>query len=1175
MAEALAVAASVIAVLQITNSVISICYDYSAAASGTSWQLPRLMSELESLRSVLQRLEPLAKQADFSLAVPNAKRPVFIELCKPNGPLPLCCHEIKSLEAVLKTPDWSAGFGPRRKAIIQALRWPLKEKDTEKALERISRLREILAFALIADQTAISLEIKKLSESINAAVLNSQQIVKSVENATLNLQEKISVSNDISLNVREQVKSVNTSSRNRDILNWLKAPDPSTNYRNACESRHAATGSWFLEGKEFSRWKIDATSMLWLHGKAGCGKTVLSSTVITELFRRCSHASGSSIAYFFFKFSDYDNQQSGQMIRSIVKQLSSQSSEAMVELESLFSSCQNGRQPADIASLIAILQAIIRKSEHLYIVLDALDECSDIVDLLAVVQKIVEGETVQNLTTSDRMIRIQSEVVDRDISNYISYRLQTDPLLKKRWRHRPDVQEEIRTALSEKADGMFRWAFCQINHLQTCRNLPTLREALRSLPKTLDETYSRILCNIPEEYSGYAVSILRWLSYAERPMRLAELGELIAVKLSGDPWLDTDIRFPDVRELLDIFPGLLQVDVNEIEDPIVSLAHFSVKEYLVSERIKTQPPQRFWLPQLQSHELIAATCLAYILYLDDERQLFINLDTSDVVLRGKYPLNSYACSNWTRHARFVDSHQDSHQGILKDFILEFLQRDDIRRLWFRGFYVHPLLNTRMYELKYIPPLFIAASIGVRGTVKILLESGHQVNERCYLGTALETAAAQGHSFVLRSLLENGADPNLLGRDNLPPLHVAAQSRAIESVKALVEFGAEMHDERGIFGSPLIAACVSCDYLSADFLLDKGANIHTLSGKYGTALHAACAHSRGNIELIKKLVSMGAEIDARGGKYGTALQAACAHSQNDQVINFLLSLADPCIEVEESKYGTALQAVCAESHDNDKIVKLLLDHDAKKTARGGKYGTILHAACYQGNERIVQLLLGDQYPEKGTTADQNLDVNEVTTRYGTLLHAAYLGREERMVCLLLKLGANVNTNVPELGTPLHLACIKGQNPKLVKLLLDKGADVNIRRDTEPYTALEILLQHENLRDNQIKLRMLYEQSVVVEAGISPTNLTRLEKLKKQLGLPDRRRGESEKEHRLINNNLTRLSRRKKMIVEDSDDGVEDLLIWVFSEMAGTIEIELLIFYDALYDERETLPREVRD
>ena len=159
MAEGLAVAASIIAVLQITNSVISICYDYRAAANDSSWEVPRLSSELESLRSVLQRLEPLAKQADcaqqanFPQAASNASLPAFRELCKSNGLLPLYRREIETLEAALKTPDWSAGFGPKRKALVQALRWPLKAKETEKILAQVSRYRELLAFALTADQT--------------------------------------------------------------------------------------------------------------------------------------------------------------------------------------------------------------------------------------------------------------------------------------------------------------------------------------------------------------------------------------------------------------------------------------------------------------------------------------------------------------------------------------------------------------------------------------------------------------------------------------------------------------------------------------------------------------------------------------------------------------------------------------------------------------------------------------------------------------------------------------------------------------------------------------------------------------------------------------------------------------------------------------------------------------
>lgn len=179
-----------------------------------------------------------------------------------------------------------------------------------------------------------------------------------------------------------------------------------------------------------------------------------------------------------------------------------------------------------------------------------------------------------------------------------------------------------------------------------------------------------------------------------------------------------------------------------------------------------------------------------------------------------------------------------------------------------------------------------------------------------------------------------------------------------------------------------------------------------------------------------------------------------------------------------------------------FVTLLLSHGAKKAVRGGKYGTALHAACYKGNEKIVRLLLGDQCPETRSAADQNLDVNEVTTRYGTPLHAACLGGNEKIVPLLINLGVNVNTNVPELGTPLHLVCSRGFATEIAKILLANGADVNIRKDIEPYTALQILLRQKHSSGRQEKLRMLYEQNVV-ETGLSQLDSIRLEEIKKQV------------------------------------------------------------------------------
>ncbi|PZC88567.1 vegetative incompatibility protein HET-E-1, partial [Pyrenophora tritici-repentis] len=71
------------------------------------------------------------------------------------------------------------------------------------------------------------------------------------------------------------------------IRSWLSAPDPSTNYHKAHKQRQAETGVWLLEGEQFTTWKESAASRLWLYGIPGCGKTILSSTIIEHLLQHC------------------------------------------------------------------------------------------------------------------------------------------------------------------------------------------------------------------------------------------------------------------------------------------------------------------------------------------------------------------------------------------------------------------------------------------------------------------------------------------------------------------------------------------------------------------------------------------------------------------------------------------------------------------------------------------------------------------------------------------------------------------------------------------------------------------------------------------------------------------------------------------------------------------------
>lgn len=75
-----------------------------------------------------------------------------------------------------------------------------------------------------------------------------------------------------------------------------------------------------------------------------------------------------------------------------------------------------------------------------------------------------------------------------------------------------------------------------------------LQESLRSVPKTLEETYARILASI-DERRPYAIKILQFLTYSERPLKIEESVDVVVVDPSRHPPFDPTLRMPKPREI--------------------------------------------------------------------------------------------------------------------------------------------------------------------------------------------------------------------------------------------------------------------------------------------------------------------------------------------------------------------------------------------------------------------------------------------------------------------------------------------------------------------------------------------------------------------------------------------------------------------------------------------------
>ncbi|KAL9082444.1 MAG: hypothetical protein Q9165_008890 [Trypethelium subeluteriae] len=303
---------------------------------------------------------------------------------------------------------------------------------------------------------------------------NRLEAEKKISEAIFSVEQSTKDMHVLVHDINFTVTDTRTDYRQDKIQQWLQPPDPSENYNKALEQRHEGSGRWFLESEVFTEWKTRSSSFLWLHGIPGCGKTILSTTIIEDLKKNIppSHL----LLYFYFDFSDTSKQSLDKMIRSLVSQLYGRLETTKKEIDTLLLSCEDGRQQPKSELLCEIVLRSINQAEGVWIVLDALDECTTRTGtrtkgLLAWIRGFLELQrlNVHTIVTSRQeqdiqaelenqirkkdMISINTDLISDDVHAYINARVREDDRLK-RWRSRPEVQKEIETQLIEKAHGM-------------------------------------------------------------------------------------------------------------------------------------------------------------------------------------------------------------------------------------------------------------------------------------------------------------------------------------------------------------------------------------------------------------------------------------------------------------------------------------------------------------------------------------------------------------------------------------------------------------------------------------------------------------------------------------------------------------------------------------------------
>ena len=164
---------------------------------------------------------------------------------------------------------------------------------------------------------------------------------------------------------------VRASQVSSDVHNWLKAPD-AFNDHVAVAKKHPGTGVWLIKSDSFSKWMVEANSMMWLNGFAGSGKTVLCSTAIQFVSRRGMTDQNVGLAFYYFTFNDQSKQDESGLLRALLLQLSHQLRNGSADLTQLHDRYKTSIPPSSV--LLDYLRRMVERFSSVYIMLDALDE---------------------------------------------------------------------------------------------------------------------------------------------------------------------------------------------------------------------------------------------------------------------------------------------------------------------------------------------------------------------------------------------------------------------------------------------------------------------------------------------------------------------------------------------------------------------------------------------------------------------------------------------------------------------------------------------------------------------------------------------------------------------------------------------------------------------------------
>ncbi|KAK5301403.1 hypothetical protein LTR99_006370 [Exophiala xenobiotica] len=592
------------------------------------------------------------------------------------------------------------------------------------------------------------------------------------------------------------------------------------------------TCRWILDHSTYKRWLGErSSSILWIPGDPGCGKSVLASFLVHHLQSPESQEGlHGDVCYFFFKDGAVSQQGALAAMSALLYQLLTSTDNGNILSDVVRDVHDGGKTPEDATGTAESLWDILMKagvkqrSGSFIFVVDGLDECENwkvFIDCLSshfgkhskkdkpYLKFIITGrpytflETrfggMQTLTLN---LETESQAICSDLE--LVARAEVDRLASI-WELSQALQTKIVERLIKLADRSFLWirvVFGDIRARADTGDFNGMENEFDEILSSgdLDETYEKLLARASNRYPGLARTILGIVLVAKRPLTVGEM--ITAISIMTGSQSSHHLKHPLPKPELSIknICGLLV----RIIDSKIYLIHQTARTFLVETRNLDgqKPTDQTWKHSIDifSHEGdLAERCMTYLLRCCRESQLvLVSNETQQADLEAiiqecirRHDFLGYASKYWTYHFNWSVSRNYDTVITLVNLARQLIDTQSKQFLtWFQISWTGESRSGLCPQ--DFTPLMAATFFGLWTLVRKIVDEGGDIEATGSRGqTALDMA--------LNGFVSHGVKPRIMAKQLLDlgaQFHSPPQKGTVKLLDHKGKFGEVSRDKDG-------------------------------------------------------------------------------------------------------------------------------------------------------------------------------------------------------------------------------------------------------------------------------------------------------------------------------------------------------------------------------------------